>query len=233
MDYRIAVCDDREEDRSFAWESVLQWAEKRGFDVDVQEFPSGDAFLFHYTEDRAWDILLLDVEMPGCSGVDLAKQVRKDSQLLQIVFLTGYSDYLAEGYDVSALHYLLKPIHREKLWAVLDRAVEHLARAGHSLLLELPEELVRVPLYEVEYMEVRGNYVTVHTAAEAYRAKKTLSAMEQELDDRFFRIGRSYILNLGKVRKVTKREVQLFSGSRLPLPRGMYEPLNRAIIQKL
>ena len=57
--------------------------------------------------------------------------------------------------------------------------------------------------------------------------------MEQELDDRFFRIGRSYILNLGKVRKVTKREVQLFSGSRLPLPRGMYEPLNRAIIQKL
>lgn len=109
MDYRIAVCDDREEDRSFARESVLQWAEKRGFDVDVQEFPSGDAFLFHYTEDRAWDILLLDVEMPGCSGVDLAKQVRKDSQLLQIVFLTGYSDYLAEGYDVSALHYLLKP----------------------------------------------------------------------------------------------------------------------------
>ena len=207
MDYRIAVCDDREEDRSFARESVLQWAEKRGFDVDVQEFPSGDAFLFHYTEDRAWDILLLDVEMPGCSGVDLAKQVRKDSQLLQIVFLTGYSDYLAEGYDVSALHYLLKPIHREKLWAVLDRAVEH--------------------------MEVRGNYVTVHTAAEAYRVKKTLSAMEQELDDRFFRIGRSYILNLGKVRKVTKREVQLFSGSRLPLPRGMYEPLNRAIIQKL
>ena len=233
MDYRIAVCDNREEDRSFARESVLQWAEKRGFDVDVQEFPSGDAFLFHYTEDRAWDILLLDVEMPGCSGVDLAKQVRKDSQLLQIVFLTGYSDYLAEGYDVSALHYLLKPIHREKLWAVLDRAVEHLARAVHSLLLELPEELVRVPLYEVEYMEVRGNYVTVHTAAVAYRAKKTLSAMEQELDDRFFRIGRSYILNLGKVRKVTKREVQLFSGSRLPLPRGMYEPLNRAIIQKL
>lgn len=116
---------------------------------------------------------------------------------------------------------------------MLDRAVEHLARAGHSLLLELPEELVRVPLYEVEYMEVRGNYVTVHTAAEAYRVKKTLSAMEQELDERFFRIGRSYILNLGKVRKVTKREVQLFSGSRLPLPRGMYEPLNRAIIQKL
>lgn len=233
MDYRIAICDDQKEDREFAQGCVLQWAKERGFDVEVEQFPSGDAFLFRYGEDKAWDILLLDVEMPGCSGVELAKRLRQESKLLQIVFLTGYSDYIAEGYDVSALHYLLKPVSEKKLRSVLDRAVERLKRDGRSLLLELPGELVRVPLYEVEYLEVRGNYVTIHTREDTYTVKKPLSAMERELDNRFHRVGRSFIINLNKVRKVTKKEALLLSGASVPLPRGAYKPLNQAIIQKL
>lgn len=74
--------------------------------------------------------------------------------------------------------------------------------------------------------------MTVHADKE-YTVKKTLGAMESALDDRFFRAGRSYILNLSRVRSVTKNEVLLVNGVRIPLPRGMYEPLNRAIIQKM
>ena len=100
-------------------------------------------------------------------------------------------------------------------------------------MLELPGELVRVALREIEYVEVRQNYVTVHTGKEAYTVKKPLSALERELDSRFHRVGRSYLLNLGKVRRVTKKEAVLLSGAVIPLPRGAYEPLNQAIIQKL
>ena len=171
--------------------------------------------------------------MPGCSGVELARQVRRENSLTQIIFVTGYTDYIAEGYDVAALHYLLKPISREKLFSVMNRAVERLKRDGRFLLLEMPEELVRVPLFEVEYLEVRQNYVTVHTVAGAYTLKKTLTAMEKDLDNRFFRVGRSFILNLSKVRKATKREVVMLSGAIIPLPRGGYDALNLAIIQKL
>ena len=161
MDYRIAVCDDEPQARELAQACAVQWAHKHGYSVEVRQFPTGDAFLFQYEEDKAWDILLLDVEMPGCSGVELAKAVRQQNKRTQIVFITGYADYIAEGYDVSALHYLLKPLDREKLFSVLGRAAERLHQSGRALLLELPEELVRVPLYEVEYLEVRGNYVTV------------------------------------------------------------------------
>ena len=233
LDYRLAVCDDQKADRDLVRELVRQWANSRGFDVEVRQFPSGEAFLFQYESDKAWDILLLDVEMPGCSGVELAKHVRRENKLTQIVFVTGYSDYIAEGYDVSALHYLLKPLSREKLASVLNRAVERLKRDGRFLLLELPEELVRVPLFEVEYLEVRQNYVTIHAGKETYTVKKALTAMERELDDRFFRVGRSFILNLSKIRKVTKREAVMLSGASVPLPRSGYEVLNRAIIQKL
>ncbi|MFR7552511.1 MAG: LytR/AlgR family response regulator transcription factor, partial [Acutalibacteraceae bacterium] len=116
--------------------------------------------------------------------------------------------------------------------AVLDRAAQRLKSAERVLLLELPGETVRVPLYAIDYLEVRQNYVTVHADKE-YTVKKTLGAMESALDDRFFRAGRSYILNLSRVRSVTKNEVLLVNGVRIPLPRGMYEPLNRAIIQKM
>ena len=233
MDYRIAVCDDQQEARDLAQDCAAQWARQRGYSVEIQPFPTGDAFLFQYEDDKAWDILLLDVEMPGCSGVELAKAVRRQNKRTQIVFITGYADYIAEGYDVSALHYLLKPLDREKLFSVLGRAAERLHQSGRALLLELPEELVRVPLYEVEYLEVRGNYVTVHTGREAYTVKKALSALERELDARFFRVGRSFVVNLGKVRRATKKEAILESGSAVPLPRGGYEALNRAILQTL
>ncbi len=233
MDYRIAVCDDEPQARELAQACAVQWAHKHGYSVEVRQFPTGDAFLFQYEEDKAWDILLLDVEMPGCSGVELAKAVRQQNKRTQIVFITGYADYIAEGYDVSALHYLLKPLDRKKLFSVLGRAAERLHQSGRALLLELPEELVRVPLYEVEYLEVRGNYVTVHTGREAYTVKKALSALERELDARFFRVGRSFVVNLGKVRRATKKEAILESGSAVPLPRGGYEALNRAILQTL
>ena len=121
--------------------------------------------------------------------VELAKRIRQKNKALQIVFITGYTDYIAEGYDVSALHYLVKPVSREKLFTVLDRAAERLHSAERALLLELPGETVRVPLHEIDYLEVRQNYVTVH-AGETYTVKKTLGAMERELDDRFFRAGR-------------------------------------------
>ena len=88
-----------------------------------------------------------------------------------------------------------------------------------------------IPLYEIKYIEVIKNYVTVH-AKRDFTVKKTLSEFETELDERFYRMGRSFIINLKEIEKVTKTEVYLSSGDILPLPRGQYENINRAIILK-
>ena len=140
-------------------------------------------------------------------------------------------DLVAEGYDVAALHYLVKPVSREKLFAVLDRAWEKHRRNARCLNLELSGELVRLPLYEVRYLDVHQNYVTVH-ARQDYTVKRTLGEFEAQLDEGFLRVGRGMILNLKQIRRVTKKEVVLADGTVLPLPRGAYEPLNRAIIER-
>lgn len=231
MAYRAAVCDDSAADADYVRGIVTHWAEQRGVVLECRAFSSAEQFLFCYEEDKNFDLLLLDVEMPGADGVTLAKTVRQENEAVQIVFITGYSDYIAEGYEVAALHYLMKPIKSEKLRVVLDRAAEKRKQQDRCLNLELSGEMVRLPFYEIRYLEVRQNYVTLHAKRE-YTVKRTLGEFEKELDQRFFRVGRSLILNLKDVRRVTRTEVRLSDGTVLPLPRGAYEPLNRAIIER-
>ena len=230
MIYRVAIVDDSETDAQFVRDLLIDWSENRQLGIQAQIFSSAESFLFRYAEDKDWDILLLDIEMGAMDGVTMAKRVRRDNEAVQIVFITGYSDYISEGYEVAALHYLMKPVNREKLLSVLDRAMEKRRQQERCLILESAGELVRIPFYEIRYLDVRQNYVTVH-AKEDHTVKRTLGDLEKELDNRFFRVGRSMIVNLSFIQRVTKTEVRLSDGTVLPLPRGAYEPLNRAIIQ--
>ena len=230
MAYRAAICDDCAEDARFVNEILNEWAHARGADVNTEAYPSAESFLFAYDENKAYDMLLLDIEMSGMDGVSMARRVRAENKTVQIIFITGYSDYIAEGYDVAALHYLMKPVNREKLFGVLDRAAERLKTSQRCLNLDMGGEMERIPLYEIRYIDVRQNYVTVH-AKRDYTVKRTLNEFEKELDGGFARVGRSMIVNLNRIRRVTKAEVVLNDGTALPLPRGAYEPLNRAIIQ--
>lgn len=232
MTCKLAICDDNAEYAQFIDSLVAQWAERSGIQAHTARFPSAEAFLFQYEEERDFDILLLDVEMGGMDGVELAKRVRRQDNAVQIVFITGYTDYIAEGYEVAALHYLTKPVDGDKLFQVLTRAVGRLRRNEPALTLELPGEVVRVPLSKIRYVDVLHNYVTVH-ADRDYNLKRPLAELERQLDGQFYRIGRSCIVNLNFVRRVTRTAVELSGGGSLPLPRGQYEGLNRAIIQRI
>ena len=126
----------------------------------------------------------------------------------------------------------MKPVKEEKLLEVLSRASERLKKNDKALFLETTEGITRIPLFEIRYLEVNQNYVTIH-GKEDITIKKPLKELEAELDERFFRIGRSYIINLNFIERVSKKDVYLNSGEVIPLPRGMYEPLNRAIISHM
>ena len=230
MNYNIAVCDDSTADRQYSMSMITEWAASAGHSVCVSEFASAEQFLFEYEDKQEYDILLLDIEMGEIDGVTLAKKLRKVNETVQIVFVTGYSDYISEGYEVAALHYLMKPVKQEKLWQVLERATEKLLKNEKLLQLEAGGELFRIPLYQIRYVDVQHNYVTVH-AAEEITVKKTLGEIEEYLDERFFRVGRSAIVNLSCISRVTKTDIVLQDGTVIPLPRGAYEKVNRAIIE--
>lgn len=229
MRYKIAICDDCDVDRQYISNMVTLWGERSGYIVHVDLFSSAENFLFHYTEEGDYDILLLDIEMGAMDGVTMAKRLRKENDTVQIVFITGYSDYILEGYEVAALHYLMKPVKEEKLCAVLDRAVQKLAKNEKVLNFEIGGEMIRVPIYQIRYADVFGNYVTIHASSDV-TVKMTLSDLEKQLDERFYRAGRSCIVNLSQISRVTKAAIKLSDGTTIPLPRGAYDGINRAII---
>lgn len=230
--YKIAVCDDNPADADYVADIIRRWAQARAVLMEIERFPSAEAFWFQYEENRCYDILFLDIEMEpeGMNGIELAAKLRKNDGSIQLVFVTGYMEYIADGYDVEALHYLLKPVTEEKLGSVLARALERVKAREKELFLQTTDGSVRVLNSEIRYLEVQRNYVTIH-AAEEYTVKRTLGDLEKELDESFFRTGRSFIVNLRFVRKITKTQVFLKDGAQVPLSRGLYEGINRAMIQ--
>lgn len=227
--YRFAICDDDAADLLYVKNQIIEWVKRQSLEVSIREFSSAESFLFAYAAEKEFDVLFLDIEMGKMSGVELAKKIRDQNQSIQIVFITGYMEYISEGYDVEALHYLLKPVKREKLEEVLCRAVERIGMQERALLLQSAGETVRMPLYEIRFMEVQKNYVTIH-GMEDYSIKRTLREMQKELDGRFFQTHRSYIVNLGFVKKITKNDVVLKDGTVIPLARGLYDKINQAFI---
>lgn len=176
MKYKIAICDDSDIDRQYILKMVNRWATVKNHMVHTDTFTSAENFMFHYAEESNYDILLLDIEMGAMDGVTMAKKLRKNNDTVQIVFITGYSDYISEGYEVAALHYLMKPVKEQKLLSVLDRAAEKLSKNEKVLNFEIGGEMVRVPIYQIRYADVFGNYVTIHATTDV-TIKMTLTEL--------------------------------------------------------
>lgn len=229
MTYEIAICDDEEKQRVYIKSLVERWLRQTFHHVKIQEYASSEQFLFEQAYDRT-QILFLDIEMEKMDGIALAREIRKHNRQMQIVFVTGYMEYIQEGYDVEALHYLLKPVSQEKIDSVLERAVERLKTADAMFLVECGGEVLRLPLKEIRFIESNRNYNIIH-ADNDYEMRGTLSELEEKLDEAFVRVGRSCLVNLHYVRRIGKTELILNTGENLPVPRGSYKKLNEAFIK--
>lgn len=231
MIYKTAICDDCNTDVEYISSLVEDWARNSERQVIIKKFPSAEAFLFQYEEERDFDILLLDIEMGGQNGMELAQRVRQDNRAVQIVFITGFPDYMAEGYEVNALHYLMKPVSGEKLNIVLDRAAANLKKAEKRLRVVYDRQTDLIPLDRILYIEAQKQYVCIHTKEQEYRMKGSLSDMEEELDRRFYRCQRSFLVNLSCVARIRSNCVVLNNGEEIPISRGMAEEIGKAIIR--
>ena len=232
MDHKIAICDDAGADRESIAGMVRRWAEAAGHTVQVSEFPSAESFLFRYADEKNYDILLLDVEMKGMSGIDLAKRIRAERGPAEIVFITSHFEFIAEGYEVDALHYLVKPVTERKLFEVLDRAAARLAAEPPSVVISCDGKTVKLPETDILYMEAFAHYIEIHTRTDVYRIKEGITAFEDKLSADFYRAHRSYIVNLKAVERISRTGVMLAGGAEIPLSRGKYDGINRAFIER-
>jgi DNA-binding LytR/AlgR family response regulator len=228
---KIAICDDESSQIKYLQKLIGAWSKNSSENVMVQAYDSAEAFLFAYDEDKDIDILLLDIQMKGMNGIELAREIRKGNEMLQIIFITGFTDYIAEGYDVSALHYLMKPVNEQKLIEVLDRATARLTSSKRAILFKAGGGSMRILADDIYYAEAFSHYVTLYTKGGQENFNMRISDMEKLLGEGFFRCHRSYIVGMKHVRRVSRTAMVLDTGKEIPLSRGLYDAANQAFIK--
>lgn len=232
MKYKIAICDDEQNQIEHISSLVTEWGIESGNVCEIHTFFSAEAFLFEYAEEKTYDILLLDVEMKGISGIDLARQIRSDNSRVEIVFITSHFEFFGEGYEVDALHYLVKPISVKKLFSVLSKAAEKLSIEPTSLVITCNNETVKLYESDILYIEAFLHYIAIYTNKGEYKIKESISAFSDKLSDDFYRIHRSYLVSLKHIVRISRTRIWTDNGIELPLARGKYDDINRAFIKR-
>lgn len=230
VNYTIAICDDEQNQIAYIASIVGSWSAREGHSCEIRTFSSAEAFLFAYEDDKAYDILLLDVEMKNMNGIELARHIRKDNNRAAIIFITSHFEFVGEGYEVDALHYLTKPISADKLTQVLNKAAEKMSVEPPSVVISGDGETVKLYESDILYVESFLHYIVIHTKGKEYKIKESISAFEEKLSDDFYRIHRSYLVSLKHITRISRTSVNIGEAV-LPLSRGKYDNINRAFIE--
>lgn len=163
------------------------------------------------------DLVLLDIEMPGPSGLELARRMPKD---VQTIIVTGKEEYAFDAFDHGVADYLLKPVDAERFARAVSRA-QRLASEAQSapdgdsgfadgpVFVRSEGRLVRLDLSAVSHIEARKDYVVFHTPDQAVLVHATMKAMEEKLPPSFVRIHRSTIIRLDKISDVSDGQVRV------------------------
>lgn len=230
MPLTIAICEDNDEQCAALRRLLDEWSLGKPFALIIDEYISAESFLFSYPE-KTCDLLILDIEMGEINGMELAKRLREKADSLPILFVTGYSEYMNEGYEVEALHYLLKPVDKEKLFAVLDRYVKS-RRSGKEILLITDSETLRVSADIIACCEAMGKKTSVFlNNGKALQCDIGISDIKDGLPEEFIFTHRSYIVNLRCVKSIGKTGVILDSGAVIPVSRRLYKEINEKFIK--
>lgn len=222
---RIAVCDDELQCRRQLVDAVH--SVEKSLDVMVSAFEDGEELLRGF-EESPYDLVFLDIEMPGMDGITVARSLRKLSGDVAIVFLTAHIEYALEGYEVNALRYLTKPVQPEKLREIIDHVAAK-SRAQRSIWIKTDCEEIRLSLSDILYFEAQNQNVLIRTVRQEYTVRHNISDYEKELAaDGFFRVHRGYLVSLRRISSLGKGEVVL-GDIRVPVSRSKEKELRDAL----
>lgn len=228
----IAIIDDEKVQVELIEKYVKIWCQGKNIRVKTESFYSAESFDFSFSMDKKYDILLLDIQMPGKNGIELAKKIRKEDDRVNIIFITAITDYIQVGYDVSAINYLVKPINQKKLFECLDKAISKIPKEEKTILINVDGETHKIKQGDIIYIEAFSHFIAINTINEKYTARKSISEVEKELDGELFvRCHRSYIASLKYIKRIGSNELQLDNEDIIPISRRQYSNTNMEFIR--
>lgn len=229
---RVFICDDEKAFCSDLRQIVQVELELHGIEYHIMEFFSGDTLLEHLEstcENHGPCIFFLDIEMEGMhDGLDTARELRSADASAVIIFVTSHADFVFQGYDVRALHYILKPCDREQIARVLNMGLELLdAKKDACFFIRRKQGELCLPFDSILYFQSQGHKVYAVTSKVSHSFYGKLSELENLLPSCFVRIHNRYLIHLRHLNALEGNHV-LVGGQRLPVSRSCKQGLSIA-----
>ncbi|MGN0140891.1 MAG: LytR/AlgR family response regulator transcription factor [Roseburia sp.] len=232
---KIAFCDD---DLSVLNElRVLldRYRVERNRVIDYAIFNSPLDLLAEIERGVRYDILFLDVLMPGENGIDAAAEIRNYDSNVKIIFLTSSSEFAVQSYRVGAYYYQLKPIWKESFFHLMDAVFSQCEKEQtRSLIMRCKSGITRIELTQLEYCEVIHRTLFIHlTTGKVLESIGSLDELSKQLVPygNFLRPHRSYLVNLEFVQNISYRAVTMSGLAEIPIPRGKYNEVKNAFLE--
>lgn len=220
----VAICEDEKHILEELRKKVANYMNRKPLSASINTFTSGEELL---KAKKKFDIILLDLMLPGIHGLEVARQLSCESR---IIFITSYREYAVEAFDVHAVHYLMKPVTKERLFPALDRAVNQTEQMDHQTLTLVKNGKAQVIfIRDILYCEVFNHQIQIHTVQGTCMYFGALHMLETKLDERFFRCHRSFVVNMNYVAGQEKGTAILTNGERISIARRK----QTAFMQKL
>lgn len=221
---KIAFCDDDLSTLNELNILLNQYRVEHNKDITYAVFQSPLELLANIEKGMRFDVLFLDIIMPGENGIDAAKEIRQYDNTVKIIFLTSSSEFAVQSYTVSAFFYQIKPIWKESFFRLMDSVIDDCEKSQeYSLILRCKSGISRIDLDKLEYCEVIGRTLCFHMKnGIVMESTGSLDDLCNKLTqyESYLRPHRSFVINMEYVRNISYKAITMDSLAQIPIPHG-------------
>lgn len=206
---RIAIVEDDANASSILKNHIAKYGEETSEQFSVAVFKDAFSFLEGYS--KGYQLIFMDIEMPGIDGLEAAKRLRRMDDNVQLIFVTNMAQYAINGYEVRAMDFILKPVEYPTFFMKMKRAMRYIAsNTVRQITIRKDKAIFRLESNKVRYIEVQGHNLQYHTEDGVIETRGNLSEIEESLQgEHFARCNNCYLVNLAAVTKVSGLSLML------------------------
>lgn len=229
---KIAICDDNLNIVDEIKNLLDEYALSKNLSLDTSTFDNGQAML---ESDERFNIAILDVEMPGCNGIELGKILREKNRHIVLMYITSHKKYLDEALNLNAARFFEKPIDSKRFYDGLDNALKRIDNTTIKFFLKEDNASVRINANDIIYVEIEpiGHRKTkVVTEEKTYISSNKIAFWEEHLiSSLFVKTHKSYIINMEYITKYENNTLQLDGKYNIPISRNYQSSVHKAFIR--
>ena len=229
---KIAICDDNLNIVDEVKNLLDEYALSKNLSLDISTFNDGQAVL---ESDERFNIAILDVEMPGCNGIELGKILREKNRHIVLMYITSHKKYLDEALNLNAARFFEKPIDSKRFYDGLDNALKRIDNTTIKSFLKEDNASVRINANDIIYVEIEpiGHRKTkIVTEEKTYISSNKIVFWEEHLiSSLFVKTHKSYIINMEYITKYENNTLQLDGKYNIPISRNYQSSVHKAFIR--